>query len=399
MVSQPYAQSGGGLAYKRRQRLWSIATALVCLLSIWFFHYSSRIIPTQQSGNAEVPQSVSASAAANSVSPFDVKSARDKPFSTSATSSTQTLPPEVSLLVAAGQYKRANTKLLALASAAVERQDDPALASALSHLGEVALLQGDLDSAELYLAEALAFYNELEDEIAAAGVNLQFGRLHLIARQRARLAANAYDTLLLARWNISQGQFHGIESELHRVAKTNLSLNRFAAAASVYETLYKGYSAQGDYTQAQSAGSEAIKLLAASGREHDALTMLQHMRDEGFSGSFFTALQSQVEAIVREYRNSELTISAARDAMQLFHQLLARGDVVSAWRFRQQADRLLAGASARAQYRRQSDVLVELYNSNSSMENAKSSLRQAHEVFMRYGMDLQVVRDLQSEIF
>jgi len=88
-------------------------------------------------------------------------------------------------------------------------------------------------------------------------------------------------------------------------------------------------------------------------------------------------------------------IGAARDYAQLYNQLLARGDALQAWRFRQQAEQSLANVSKRAQYRRQPDVLVQLYRSNRNMDSALTSLQKANAVYSRYGSTEGVQRSQQ----
>jgi tetratricopeptide (TPR) repeat protein len=309
--------------------------------------------------------------------------------------------PDVAELVAARKYNFAKKRLLELASLAVESGDQSALARVLAELGEVALAQTDIDAAELYLAEALDVYQQLGDEVSIAGVFMQFGRLHLLERERARQASDAYDQLLVARWKISHNQFDQAEPRLKQIASTNLQLNRFGAAASAYETLFRGYAKTSQFEQAQQAGLEAARLHAASGRVFEARAMLGRMLDAGISKSVFEGFEREIERLTKEYEDSVNAIAVARDQEQLYNQLLARGDVVQAWRFREKAGQSRSKASSRAQYRRQPDVLVELYRSNNSMENARVSLQRAREMYLRHGLETraQQSEELQSRIY
>ena len=151
------------------------------------------------------------------------------------------LSSEIESLSKEGEFQRAKDKLLDRALDAVADADNEALAFQLSELGELALLQGDLGMAEVYLQEALELYEEAGDEVKVAGIHVQKGRLHLFSRQRARVASDAYDELLVARWKISRGRFHETESPLRKIVADNLELNRYGAAASAYETLFSGY--------------------------------------------------------------------------------------------------------------------------------------------------------------
>ncbi len=311
------------------------------------------------------------------------------------------LSPEIESLSGTGNYQLAKNALLERALQSVASADNNSLALHLSELGELALLQGDLGMAEVYLAEALELYEALGEELQLAGVHLQMGRLHLYGRQRARKASDSYDQLLISRWKISQGRFHESEAALHRVVKTNLDLNRYGAAASAYETLFRGYSGEHNIEQAQNSGIEAIKLHAASGNLHAANRLHDLLLQNGLSQQASEQLGQEMQQHYREYESSVKAIGAARDYAQLYNQLSSRGDVLQAWRFRQQAEQSLAGVSKRAQYRRQPDVLVELYRSNFSMDDALLSLQKANAVYSRYGLSdgLKRSRQLREQIY
>ena len=311
------------------------------------------------------------------------------------------LSPAIESLSASGEFQRAKSVLLDRALVAVEDADQSALAFHLGELGELALLEGDLGMADVYLSEALELYDELGDELQVAGIHVQYGRLHLYARQRARRASDSYDQLLISRWKISEGRFREAEDQLKDIVATSLSLDRFGAAASAYETLYKGYSREFDTLQAHSAGIEAIKLHAASGNTHHANRLLEQLKSDGLSGPDADEVGRQLNAHYREYEASVKAIGAAQDYGQLYNQLLSRGDALQAWRFRQQAEESIANVSRRARYRRQPDVLVELYRSNFSMDRAVSALQKASAVYSRHGLQEGVNRSqqLQGQIY
>ncbi len=385
----------GSRAYKTRKIIKSLVAALAAVLLISIFHTGFRLWKSDKSSSPEVlAEAVNHSP---QFSPFSVNTQHDQQQQSFSASSA--FPVEIQTLVDNGRFTRAKNKLLQLASTAVESEEYQELAELLTHLAEIALLQTNLDTAEVYLTEALDLFNQNNNEIAAAGVYQQFGRLHLIVRARARLASSAYDTLLIARGKISRGEFYSAESALRRAAEDNLSLHRYGAAASAYETLYSGYSREGDHYQAQLAGIEAVKLHASSGRTFDAKVILNKMQQSGLSESDFHDLKAEISLLNQEFKQSVLALGAARDQAQLYNQLQAKGDVVNAWRFRQQADASQAKASTRAQYRSQPDVLVELYKSNFSMNSAKASLQRAQEVYQRHGIDTREVQLLQKQIF
>jgi tetratricopeptide (TPR) repeat protein len=300
------------------------------------------------------------------------------------------LPSNIAAWLADGDTARARGELLQQALAAVEAEDQAELARVLALLGIVSLSESDTDEAEVYLAEALAFFYELDDDIGAANVYMQLGRLHLIERQRARRASDAYDSLLIARWKISQGQFYQAEPDLLEVVQSSMALKRYGAAASAWRTLYRGYDTVLDSYNRDNAGREAVRLHAASGQLHEAQTMLATMRSNNPDESMLAEIETEIDELYAEFENSVLKIGAARDYDLLYNQLQAQGDVVSAWRFRLQADASLAKVGSRALYRRQPDALVELYKSNSSMDRAAESLKRAKAVFSRYGMQEMV---------
>lgn len=309
------------------------------------------------------------------------------------------LSSETQALLDRGGIEWTRQQLLDIATTAVGNGDDYQVARLLAELGELSLIEADIDTAEMYLAEALDLFVQQENEVAEAGVYMQMGRLHLLTRQRARVASNAYDTLLVSRWKISQGQFYSAETDLLRVADNNLRLQRFGAAASTFETLYRGYLGVGDIYQAQAAGVEAIRLYASSGRMFDVQALQQKMIAQGIDRSVFTALAPELERLRQEFENSVKALGTARDQEQLYNQLQARGDVVNAWRFRQQAHASLAKASKRAQYLSQPDVLAELYRSNRSMQSAQHSLRKASDLYDEYGFDTTDLKHLEREIY
>lgn len=309
------------------------------------------------------------------------------------------LSPETQDLLDIGGIEWTRRQLLEIATQAVSNSEDQALAGVLAELGELSLIEADIDTAEVYLAEALDLFVQQENEVAEAGVYMQMGRLHLLARQRARVASNAYDTLLVSRWKISHGQFYAAEADLLRVADNNLQLQRVGAAASTFETLYRGYHSVGERYRAQAAGIEAIKLYASSGRVFDARALQKKMIEHGIDSAVFTALAPELERLKQEFEDSVQALGTARDQELLYNQLQARGDVVNAWRFRQQAHASLAKASKRAQYRSQPDVLAELYRSNRSIENAELSLVKAAELYDEYGFDTSNLKRLKREIY
>ena len=240
------------------------------------------------------------------------------------------LSTDIEFLSGSGEFQRAKNALLDRALDAVGAADNSGLAFHLSELGELALLQGDLGMAEVYFSEALELYEELQDEIQAAGIHIQMGRLHLYARQRARKASDAYDQLLVSRWKISQGRFSEAEGQLKQIVDSNIELNRFGAAASALETLHRGYSIDHNIADAERVGIEAIKLHASSGNSHAANQLFTVLKDNGLSRVDMERVDRELQQHLREYEASVKAIGAARDYAQLYNQLLSRGDALQA---------------------------------------------------------------------
>lgn len=387
-------------SYRISRLVRSLAAALCATVLIGAFHFWSTALFQREPAPVSPPP---VSTSVQSDSPFAVvaanKNAARKYLEPVLSMPVVTLSADVQALVELNEFQRARALLLSQASNAVVAGDDKSLAATLSELGEVSILEEDIDTAEVYLAEALEVFEQLDDEVAQASVYMQFGRLHLLSRQRARLASSAYDALLIARWKISHGQFYSAEADLYRVAESNLGLKRYGAAASAYETLFRGYMKVGDLYQAQVAGVEAIKLHTSAGRMFAARALQKRMRSDGISESVFEALASELDSLSAEYNDSVKAIGVARDQALLYNQLQARGDVINAWRFRQQANASLAKASQRAQYRSQPDVLAELYRSNTSMDNARDSLLRAQQLYQQYDIDTSNLQDLQTQIY
>ena len=199
----------------------SFIAVLVSVVAIYFLHsFISR--DTFELVQVNVPD------ASDSNSPFGIVPL-DVQIEEVISATKPVLSSEIESLSKEGEFQRAKDKLLDRALDAVADADNEALAFQLSELGELALLQGDLGMAEVYLQEALELYEEAGDEVKVAGIHVQKGRLHLFSRQRARVASDAYDQLLVARWKISRGRFHETESPLRKIVADNLELNRYGA--------------------------------------------------------------------------------------------------------------------------------------------------------------------------
>jgi len=315
-------------------------------------------------------------------------------------SSTIEFPQNLQSLLHEGQFNGLRQALMQLAADAVGQNDNQGLGNSLTLLGVAALAEDDTDSATVYLNEALSVYEELGDELGAANVNLQIGRLHVIERRRARRAALAYDSGLLARWNIAHGNFQSAADSLQHAIAENVELFRYGAAARDYEALTTGYLETGDWDNASYNAQEAAKLHAASGRLEKAQAMLMALTDAGIVVDT-EELNTTLQQLDKKYQASTEQLGRARDYNQLYHQLIAQGDPVRAWQFRMQANASLNKASKRARYRRQAGVLVLLYNSNDNMNKARHALNSARQVFSTRSLETMTVQSerLLQEVY
>lgn len=271
--------------------------------------------------------------------------------------------------------------LLLQASEAVGQDNNLLFGESMKMLGVNALRTQDIDSASLYLDEALEIYEELGDEMGIANVELLRGELNLKKRAQARRAALAYDSLQQARWKVSHGQFYDALDQLHHIVQENLALNRFGAAAAAYQTIYKGYADHGQLYEAQQAGIELVKLHASSGRPLKASAMIEQLQANGLDESTVQQLTQDNLNLQLEYEESVTQMGRARDYQQLYHYFINAGDPVRAWQFRLKAQASLRSVSKRAMHRSQTGVLALLYTSNDHMESAQRSLDRAQRLF------------------
>jgi tetratricopeptide (TPR) repeat protein len=136
-----------------------------------------------------------------------------------------------------GQYQQARTQLLEIAAAAVLQDDQARLGATLLLLGEVAINQQELASAEIYLQEALYLAMSRNDVMATARSYQLLGQLNIRARELARQASNTWDELWQARNSIARGYYRGVNENLQSVIASNLGIRRYGAAADAWEAL------------------------------------------------------------------------------------------------------------------------------------------------------------------
>ncbi|MEM6987982.1 MAG: hypothetical protein AAF499_15760, partial [Pseudomonadota bacterium] len=272
-------------------------------------------------------------------------------------------------------------ELVAQVEHAVSRGDPLGMARALHELGLLAIAKGDLDGADVWLADALAEYDAIENERGRAEVMLDIGRLHMAFRERAQRAAFDYDDLLLARWAMAHGYRDEAERALEEIVSSSLQLDRYGTAASALGSLFELHQRGGNRDASLQAGQRALALHASAGNLHGARRMLDALREQGLSRESLRRAEATMQVGFDTFEAETQKLGLVRDYTQLYHQLMARGDPVGAWRYRRQAEELRSSTSRRAMYRRQPDVIVELYRSNRSIDRAASVLRDAESAF------------------
>lgn len=285
-----------------------------------------------------------------------------------------------------GDYKKANTRLLEVAGEAAKNEDMAQLGSAMLFLGEVAIAQQELASAEIYLQEALYLAMSAGDVIGSARVYQQLGFLNIKARALARQASHTYDKLWQARNMTARGLYHGVDASLKSVIDENISIKRFGAAADAWEARARLYDQMHDSYPAQLARIEAAKLYAAVGRMAQSNQLIAQIDNQLVSDTEISQVTHEINDLVEAYHRDELRNSQARDYQMLYHHYQRSGDVKRAWEFRVKASETLAETTDRSLFQRQADILAVLYNSNFAMERARLYLGQAGQIFGEQGV-------------
>ncbi len=275
------------------------------------------------------------------------------------------------------EYKKARAILVELAAEAVTEGDRARLGNTLLLLGKVATQEQELDTAEVYLLEALDITESNQDSNGTAQVYMQLGRMHIRSRQLARSAANAYDTLLVARNQLSRGQYSVARNNLKDAIRGNLAIKRYGAAAGAYETLVRLHQKLHETHEAELAAAEAARLYATSGQPAQARIMLGELKRMGTEESRFSFLTTEINSLASEHQKDASEIERAKDYQRLYHHYVSKGEYERAWKLRVLASQSMAKTSKRSMYHRQADVIAVLYNSNSAMEKAKNYLQRA----------------------
>lgn len=282
-------------------------------------------------------------------------------------------------------FKEANTQLLEVSAAAVERNDLVQLNDALLLLGEVAIHQQELSAAEIYLQEALYLAMSRNDTVASARSYQQLGYLNIKARALARQASTTHDKLWQARNLTARGLFHGVDQSIDSVIKDNLAIKRFGAAADAWEARASLFDQMHDSYQAQQSRIEAARLYASTGQVLRARTLLQQLDRQQISEIELSMRNDEIDDLFERHQQDLVQTSQARDYQMLFHHYQRSGDIKQAWKFRIQASQTLAKTTERSMFQRQADVIAVLYNSNFAMERARNYLEQAGDFYGSQG--------------
>lgn len=300
----------------------------------------------------------------------------------------QALEQEVQRLLANDEYKKSTTILLGAAALAIAQGEKKKLGNIMLLLGKVATNMQELDTAKVYLQEALDIALQTEDTLAAARTYQQFGRVHIRSRELARNAGEAYDKLWIARNQLYLGRYREAKANLDQAIDANLAIRRYGAAAGAFETLSAFHRRFEDNYMAQDAAMEAARLYASSGQITRSREILVSLQSEGVDKLQSESMQVEIEALFRQHQNDVAQTARARDYQMLYRHYKARGDYERAWKLRILASKSLAKTSERAMYSRQADVLAILYNSNFTMDKAKKYLAQASSLFTDQGEDV-----------
>jgi hypothetical protein len=300
-----------------------------------------------------------------------------------------------------GKYKQARTQLLEIAATAVLQDDQPRLGGTLLLLGEVAINQQELASAEVYLQEALYLAMSHGNVMATARSYQLLGQLNIRARELARQASYTWDDLWQARNSIARGYYQGVNEKLQYVIRSNLEIRRYGAAADAWEALASLHDQVHDGYLAQQARIEAARLFASTGQMTHVHRLIDGLERSFFSDTYMAEIEREMQGLFEEHQNDLVKTSQARDYQMLYHHYLRNGQVERAWEFRIKSSETLANTSDRSMFQRQGDIIAVLYNSNFAMDRAKQYLDQAGDIYSDGGVSemLEQTWEMESLIY
>jgi hypothetical protein len=291
--------------------------------------------------------------------------------------------------------------LLEVAAAAVAEDDQTRLGGTMLLLGEVAINQQELASAEIYLQEALYLAMSRDDVMATARSYQLLGQLNIRARELARRASNTWDELWQARNSIARGYYRGVNENLQSVIANNLEIRRYGAAADAWEALASLHEQVDDGYQAQQARIEAARLFASTGQMSHVRRLVDGLDRTFYSDIDIAEIEREMRGLFEEHLDDLSKTSQARDYQMLYHHYLRNGQVERAWQFRIKSSEMLASTSDRSMFQRQGDIIAVLYNSNFAMDRAKKYLKQADAIYSDGGVSemLEQTREMESLIY
>ncbi len=292
---------------------------------------------------------------------------------------------DIDRLLGSGEHLEAIARLLAEAERAGLDGARPLLGEILVLLGEVSIDAGDLDGAELYLMEALDVFQQAQDRGGIATAQMVLGGMHIRSRELARAGSDAYNLLLLARFQLSEFQYLEAESNLQLAIESSIGLRRYGTAASALLSLARLYTGSGRTHDAELARLEAAELLARTGQERRAGEILLTLEAAGADPGLLAAGRDRVERSLRQFNDDVAHAAQAAHYRSLYYHYRSVGRHEQAWSFRVRAANILARASKRAMYFRQPDVMALLYNSNFAMARARFFVESASEGFAAIG--------------
>ena len=292
--------------------------------------------------------------------------------------------------------------MLEVAAVAVLQDDQPRLGKTLLLLGDVAINQQELATAEIYLQEAL-YLSMSNDDLMGTGRSYQLlGQLNIRARELARQAANTYDELWQARNSIARGFYRGVDENLQQVIQKNLEIRRYgAAAADAWEAMAALHDQVQDGYQAQQARIEAARLFASTGQTNHVRRLIDGLDRSLISEADLNDVENEIDALFQQHRQDLIKTSQAHDYQMLYHHYLRNGELERAWQFRIKSSEALANTSDRSMFQRQADIIAVLYNSNFAMDRARQYLDRAGNIYSDSGVTemLDQTREMESLIY
>ncbi len=300
-----------------------------------------------------------------------------------------------------GLFKQARTELFELAALAAARNDQKQISNTLLLLGEVAIDEQELATAESFLQEALEIAIQQGDVMTTAHSYRQLGRLNIKSRELARIAGDTYDQLWVVRSQIYQGDYRDVIPNLERIIDQSQQIRRYGAAASAWETLSDFHYRFHDDYQGELAAFEAAKLYASSGQLAYSRAVVDRLERNGLQQSQQDILNREIERLFAQHQQDVIRTSQAKDLQMLYRHYRGKGDYELAWKLRIKASRALANTGERSIYQRQAEVMGILYSSNFAMEKAKRYLSQADDLYAAEGADKlsQDSQDMQEFIY